>query len=143
MPSPRDFARRDPPGVPRGVFDAANPIAPGLIRWLPDRFGPETESAMIGRIDIGNVKIDGGRHRRIGEIAAAEKQVRIADFCLGVKIPGTVGSWSMRNLGAERVLEKIAQIKFRVEVGRDRTVAFLDVLGIAHRMILSSGSPSP
>jgi hypothetical protein len=40
----------------------------------------------------------------------------VADFRLGMEIPGTVRRWRMRDLRPERIFQEIDQLNFRVEI---------------------------
>src|SRR5690242_13276784 len=49
---------RDPPGVARGILDAADAIAPGHVGWLSYCLGAKTQRALVGRVRIGNINVD-------------------------------------------------------------------------------------
>jgi len=108
---------RNPPGVAGRIFHAADAIAPGHVGRLSNRLCAEAHRAFVGRIDVGDVDINRGRHRRIGEIAVAEQHMSAADCSFGVKLTLSIGRRSMRHLGAESILEKVAKVGLRIQVG--------------------------
>src|SRR5713101_7784038 len=128
---------RNPPSVAGGILDAADSIAPRHIGRLSKSLGANANRAFVSRVNIGNVEIDRGRHRRIGKIAVAKQHMRAADYRLGVELPLCIGRWSMRHLGAESILEKVHEVRLRIQVRRDCRVTGLNMfVGVVHGLLL-------